>query len=526
MEEGASGVLLSAIDLADCADFKLGEAEISPSTRILRGPGGKTSVEPRVMQVLLALWDAQGRVVSREALFRRCWGNVIVGEDSLNRIIAEARRAAKSIAPGSFVIETIPRTGYRLVTRGVGSTARPFRTLQSPIAPASEGASSRSRRWVLCAGAAGATALALSGAGWWLSPPDPLDARVAALIGQSQQAIRTNLPDSDAQGVGFLEEAVTLQPDNSLAWGNLAFARAIIAEHAPPDSTAAAVGGVQEAARRALALDERQPDALAALAILPPYYGSWFAAEQRMRSVLAVEPEHLPTRDHLDFMYAAVGRGREGSIDRIEIAGREPLHAGYQFKLVYANWILGRIGEADRAADRALQLWPKHPGVWFSRLWTLAFTGRAERALAHVEDGAARPDLPPAMIEALRASMTALATRRPRDVDKAADALLGLVANGPSHSVNAVLILNGLGEIDRAFRVAEAYLLERGPLMASVRWRAGQVSINDQRRRKTNMLFVPVSTTMQADPRFLRLTQEIGLADYWSRVGVVPDFLR
>jgi len=104
MGEGAS-VLLSATDLAARADFALGQAEISPSTHFIRGPGGEASVEPRVMQVLVALCDAEERVVTREALFRRCWGNVIVGEDSLNRVIAEARRITKAIAPGSFANE-------------------------------------------------------------------------------------------------------------------------------------------------------------------------------------------------------------------------------------------------------------------------------------------------------------------------------------------------------------------------------------------------------------------------------------
>ena len=69
-------------------------------------------------------------------------------------------------------------------------------------------------------------------------------------------------------------------------------------------------------------------------------------------------------------------------------------------------------------------------------------------------------------------------------------------------------------------------MLERGPLMASVRWRTGQVSINDQRRPKTNMLFVPISAAMRADRRFLPLTEDIGFADYWDRSGTVPDFLK
>lgn len=525
MGEGASRILPSAIDLAARADFTLGEAAISPSTHSIRGPGGQTSVEPLVMQVLLALCDAQGRVVSREALFRRCWGNVVVGEDSLNRVIAESRRISKTIAPGSFAIETITRTGYRLVAGEGHSPALQFMPSRPTSGPSSYGGVPQSRRWVVGAGAAGAVALA-AGAGWWTKRPDPLDARVAALIGQSDQAIRTNLPDSDAQGVGFLQEAVTLQPDNAVAWGRLALALSIVAEHALPDRTAAAVAGVQDAARRSLALDGREANALAALAILPPYYGDWYAAEQRLRRVLAVDPEHLPTRDFLNFMLVAVGRVREACLDRRIIAAREPLHAGHQFRLVYANWILGRIADADRTADRALQLWPKHPGVWLSRLWLLAFTGRPERALAHIEDAPARPDFPPPVVAAIRAATSALVTRRRGDIEQAVTALLGLVASGPSHSVNAVLFLNGLGEIDRAFAVAEAYLLERGPLMASVRWRDGQVSINDQRRRKTNMLFVPVSAAMRADPRFLPLTQDIGLADYWSRVGIAPDFLR
>jgi hypothetical protein len=225
-------------------------------------------------------------------------------------------------------------------------------------------------------------------------------------------------------------------------------------------------------------------------------------------------------------MRVAVGRGREACIDRRVIAAREPLHAGHQFKLVYANWILGDIGAADRAADRALHLWPKHPGVWLARLWTLAFTGRAERALAHVENASVRPDFPPPLVALLRSAMMALATRRPADVSAVVQSVLSSLAHGPGLSVNAVLILNGLGEIDRAFDVTSAYLLERGPLVANLRWGPGQFPVNDQRRRKTSMLFVPVSAQMRGDPRFLELTRLTGMESYWERSGIVPDFLK
>jgi len=60
--------------------------------------------------------------------------------------------------------------------------------------------------------------------------------------------------------------------------------------------------------------------------------------------------------------------------------------------------------------------------------------------------------------------------------------------------------------------------------MASVRWRAGQVAVNDQRRRKSHMLFVPVAQPMRADPRFGPFTERMGLATYWRQAGVTPDF--
>src|SRR5215216_5022856 len=106
--------LLTTAELAARSDFGLGAAVVSPSTRKLRGPGGEVDVEPRVMQVLVVLADAEGAVVTRDALFRRCWGSPFVGDDSLNRSIATLRRIAEPVAPGLFDIETIPRTGYRL----------------------------------------------------------------------------------------------------------------------------------------------------------------------------------------------------------------------------------------------------------------------------------------------------------------------------------------------------------------------------------------------------------------------------
>jgi DNA-binding winged helix-turn-helix (wHTH) protein len=500
---------LTVADLARREDLTLGAARVSPSTRAIRGPGGETTLEPRAMQVLVALVEAAGAVVTRDDLFRRCWGEAIVGDDSLNRAIADIRRAARTVAADSFEIETVPRTGYRLVVAG-GSAAA--------------GQRPSSRRRLLIAGGAG---LAVAGAGGtWLIGRRRAASQVEQLIAESDEAMRASSPEGSSRAVELLEKAVALEPRDADAWGRLALAQATMMDWAPPGQAPATLAAVQAAARRALAISTAQPDALAALAILPPIFGDWLAAERRLRGVLAVAPGHRPTLDELAFLLVAVGRSRESAMLRLTFSPREPLHVGHQYRLIYAYWILGRIEDADRACERALQLWPKHPAVWFARLWVLAFTGRAERALAHVQEVTARPDLPDWMVQTLVLSLTGIAGSRPADVGQAVDRLVGEVTRGPSNAINALLLLNGLGAVDRAFDVAEAYLLEQGPLMASVRWRPGQVGVNDQRRRKTHMLFVPVTSAMRGDPRFETLVDRIGLSAYWRASNSTPDFRR
>lgn len=95
-------------------DFALGALRVLPSTREISRDGWIDSLEPRVMQVLVALHQAKGTVVSRDVLIARCWDGRIVGDDAINRAIGRLRRLSRCDHGASFVIETIPRVGYRL----------------------------------------------------------------------------------------------------------------------------------------------------------------------------------------------------------------------------------------------------------------------------------------------------------------------------------------------------------------------------------------------------------------------------
>jgi adenylate cyclase len=101
-----------AIDLAREQNFRLGPLEVRPSRLEARGNEASDILEPKVMQVLVALARRGGEVVSRDELVQACWSGRAVTDDAINRCIARVRRLGEGHA--AFAIETVPRVGYRL----------------------------------------------------------------------------------------------------------------------------------------------------------------------------------------------------------------------------------------------------------------------------------------------------------------------------------------------------------------------------------------------------------------------------
>lgn len=91
----------------------LGKLGVDPSAHQLNYPDGDSEkLEPRVMEVLVALHRARGAVMSRDDLTFACWRGVVVGEDAIQRVIQRLRKVAARAQ--TFKIETITKAGYRL----------------------------------------------------------------------------------------------------------------------------------------------------------------------------------------------------------------------------------------------------------------------------------------------------------------------------------------------------------------------------------------------------------------------------
>jgi DNA-binding winged helix-turn-helix (wHTH) protein/tetratricopeptide (TPR) repeat protein len=164
------GPLRAPIVLAHEQSFRIGQAEFHPATREVRFAGQTSIIEPRVMQLLIALHRAAGAVVNKDDLLQSCWDGRIVGEDAINRVVSRLRGVAEKEAGRQFRIETITRVGYRLRS---ASGEAPDTGADGP-SPAGQAAGRRtafpSRRPVAIA-AAGLLLLVMAAAAWlWFRP--------------------------------------------------------------------------------------------------------------------------------------------------------------------------------------------------------------------------------------------------------------------------------------------------------------------------------------------------------------------
>lgn len=99
-------------------DFRLGPWVVRPTLNSVSQNGNAIRVEPKAMEVLVCLADADGVVVSKDKLIADVWSDTpFVGDDVLTRNISELRRALGDDAKAPRVIETIPKKGYRLLMK-------------------------------------------------------------------------------------------------------------------------------------------------------------------------------------------------------------------------------------------------------------------------------------------------------------------------------------------------------------------------------------------------------------------------
>lgn len=282
MEESKplTGATLGRVVLAHEPLFQAGPLRVEPQTRRLCRGEDCATLEPRVMQVLVALWRAGGNVVTRDELIATCWSGRVVGDDSINRVIAQLRQLSAGIAAGCFSVETVRGVGHRLIVTRVA--AESLRSCD------------RWRRRTVLGSIVSASAF--TGCGLLLLRSSRAQQKPQQLAVQHYQRALENRGQSSLlhaeQSVAYLREATRLDPEFAQAWGALAWGYRALLEFDPRNDALRLKDLARSAATRALELDPSNADAKAALLLLQPFYRNWRGIETGCRRLLKQHPSH------------------------------------------------------------------------------------------------------------------------------------------------------------------------------------------------------------------------------------------
>jgi eukaryotic-like serine/threonine-protein kinase len=132
--------------------YRWGSFSLNVKTTLLRNGAVKIRLQPKSLQLLVALLEQAGQVVTREELAERLWpASRFTGvEGGLNTAAMRLRAALNDSADSPRYIETIPRVGYRFIA-----------TLESPNSTPELASPKFSRRWQLQVAIAVAFAVAI-----------------------------------------------------------------------------------------------------------------------------------------------------------------------------------------------------------------------------------------------------------------------------------------------------------------------------------------------------------------------------
>jgi adenylate cyclase len=97
--------------------FLVNGLRVVPNAGRISGPGADEQVDPKVMEVLVALARRPGEYVSRELLIDEVWPDRVVTDNVLSRCVYELRKhlvRAGGSRKYKALLQTLPKRGYRL----------------------------------------------------------------------------------------------------------------------------------------------------------------------------------------------------------------------------------------------------------------------------------------------------------------------------------------------------------------------------------------------------------------------------
>ena len=162
--------------------YEFGPFRLDTCERVIRNAGRPLSVAPKALDVLITLIENRGKIVEKDDLMRKVWGETFVEENNLAFNVSVLRKLFEESPASPSYIETVPRRGYRFIGQVVELTGEELhgtekaeeQKVASPQTPHPEPNRPRNRTLLLIVTAAALVGVSTFLVRWLLMPHPPL----------------------------------------------------------------------------------------------------------------------------------------------------------------------------------------------------------------------------------------------------------------------------------------------------------------------------------------------------------------
>ena len=212
--------------------------------------------------------------------------------------------------------------------------------------------------------------------------------------------LRRRLKGSDIrESIKYFEQAIEIDPDYALAYAGMAYAYLLLPFYTPVKSSDVYQAG-KRAVQKALALDDKLPEAYEALSLILAYFDwDWDGAKKAGRKIVELNPSYPWGYFHLAHVLATKGQFEE-SIRLMNKAHRlDPLNVIFSRTLGYIYLGYGQLDTAIKITQRTIKMDSQAPTAHLYLAKAYLATRKYEEALAAIDK---EKNMPQEIIELLR----------------------------------------------------------------------------------------------------------------------------
>ena len=340
-------------------------------------------LQQQPLQLLIALVERPGELVTRDELRRRLWpqGITVDFDQSLNKCVTKLRGALRDQAASPRFVETLPKRGYRFIAPvELGPAQQPPSPPGTSVPTSGDGGrftgtevagGDGGRPWLVLAGCAAIAAtllVAVGSARPAITRPVTIDGPAKAgpspiyaardAYERGRLALSRRSDESLRLGVEHFQRAVALSPRYADAYVGLADAWSLLSSDGLVDPREG-MPRARDAANRALMLDATLARAHTSLARTAMIFDwDWPTARWHFDRAIALDAGDALTHQWYAYLLSAVGRHDEAIAEVRRAVAAEPRSPNTNTALGYVLYVARRYDEAATELSRTLEIDP------------------------------------------------------------------------------------------------------------------------------------------------------------------------